>query len=566
MKRIALILILISLMIHPGFAGAEETFDFRTDTAAFCDKISELNFEISNAIMPSSRQSSRPVMVLFLTEEAPLDFTDAEFTPLSVVYGPKGFSALVCTNPEAAVEWLLKQSSVQYAEIDSEVSGCSEGEEEESLSFHSWGAESAGFGEYNQFARLYGSGSCKIAIIDSGTYRHSLIGAKLIVGGHDYIDNDDDSTNDLNGHGTRVAGIVADCTQGLPVYVYPIRVLDADANGKTSNVISAILEATNAHVNIINLSLATFTQSELLESAVRSAISSGIVVVAAAGNYACDAIEVTPACMTDTGIIVVGSAEADGSRSSFSNYGDSVDLYFYGRSISSCSRSDGYVTDSGTSMAAPHISALCAMMKLTHSSISASSMVSRMSASSDSSLSIPLAAAMVPKSTGFYITGYTMRVGDTLQLPSQAIPMTSQETIHYQSADNAVVNVADGLITASSVENTVITATCKGLADTFIPITVYEGGANVIRLPSGVRIIDDEAFYGIATDKVIIPSEVTSIGNQAFDGGSFGTITLPESVETIGENTFSGAVIICTVNSAAYTYAIEHQLQYVVAQ
>ena len=124
---------------------------------------------------------------------------------------------------------------------------------------------------------MYGSGSCKIAIIDSGTYRHSLIGARLIVGGHDYIDNDDDSTNDLNGHGTRVAGIVADCTQGLPVYVYPIRVLDADANGKTSNVISAILEATNAHVNIINLSLATFTQSELLESAVRSAISSGIV-------------------------------------------------------------------------------------------------------------------------------------------------------------------------------------------------------------------------------------------------------------------------------------------------
>ena len=67
MKRIALILILISLMIRPGFAGAEETFDFRTDTAAFCDKISELNFEISNAIMPSSRQSARPVMVLFLT-------------------------------------------------------------------------------------------------------------------------------------------------------------------------------------------------------------------------------------------------------------------------------------------------------------------------------------------------------------------------------------------------------------------------------------------------------------------------------------------------------------------
>lgn len=566
MKWTALIYIIIFLLVCPALAGAEETFDFRTDISAFCDKISELNYDISNAKTPNGMRTSRPVMVLFLTKKAPLDFTDAGFTPLSVVYGPKGFSALVCTTPEIAVEWLLQQGGVQYAEIDSEVSGCSEEEVEETLSFHSWGAESAGFGEYNRFARLYGSGLCKIAIIDSGTYRHSLIGSKLLVGGHDYIDNDDDSTNDLNGHGTRVAGIVADCTQGLPVYVYPIRVLDADANGKTSNVISAILEATDARVSIINLSLATFTQSELLESAVRDAISSGIVVVAAAGNYACDASEVTPACMTDAGIIVVGSADADGSRSSFSNYGSSVDLYFYGRNISSCSRSGGYVSDSGTSMAAPHISALCAMIRLTHSSISASSMVSRMSASSDSSLHIPLAAAMVPKSTGFYIAGYAMRIGDALQLPSQAFPMTSQETIHYQSTDNTVVSVVDGLITANSVGNTVITVTCKGFADTTFPITVYAGDTKLIRLPSGVQIIDNEAFYGITTDKVIISSGVTSIGDLAFDGGSIWEITLPASVEDIGENTFSGAVMVCPIDSPAYMYAIEHQLQYVVAQ
>ena len=159
-----------------------------------------------------------------------------------------------------------------------------------------------------------------------------------------------------------------------------------------------------------------------------------------------------------------------------------------------------------------------------------------------------------------------MRIGDTLQLPNQAFPVTSQETIHYQSTDNTVVSVADGLITANSVGNTAITVICKGFADTTIPITVYAGDTKLIHLPSGLQIIDDEAFYGLSTDKVIIPSGVTSIGDLAFDGGSIWEITLPASVEDIGENTFSGAVMICSIDSTAYTYAIEHQLQYVVAQ
>ncbi len=566
MKWISLIVIIGCLMIASVDAGAEETFDFRSDTHAFCNKIAELNYEIDKESKSSSKRSASPAMVLFLTKEAPIDFSDAEFTPLSIVYGPKGFSVLVCTNPEAAVDWLLENRSVRHAEIDSEVSGCSDETASELISFQSWGADRAGFGEYNLFAKKYGSGSCTIAVIDSGTYPHSLIGSKLLAGGHDYIDNDNDSTNDLNGHGTRVAGIIADCTQGLSVYVYPIRVLDADANGKTSNVISAILEATEAHVGLINISLATFTQSEILESAVRSAISSGIVVVAAAGNYACDASEVSPACMTDAGIIVVGCANEDGSRSSFSNYGASVDLYFYGRNISSCSRSDGYVTDSGTSMAAPHISALCAMMKLIYPSVSASSMISRMIYTSDSSLHIPSAVAMVPQSTGFYINSLSMRVGNSLQFPTQALPVTSQETIHYKTSDDTVVSIVDGLITASSTGNALITVTCKGFEDSNIPITVHDGSSHIIYVPLGVRTIEDEAFYGVSVDKVCMSSEVTSIGNFAFDGGSIWTVTLPTSVEYIGENTFSNAVIICQEGSAAYAYAIEHQLQHLVTQ
>lgn len=563
MKRISLLITIVTCLLLCFIAASgEEVIDYGSDAASFGAKISELNKELSYLNNTSGRRIVQPVMVLFLTHVVPLDFQNAGFTPLNVVYGPKGYSVLVCTDPDTALEWLLQQESVLYAEIDSEVSGCAEGEQFDNVSFHSWGAEASGFSNYNCFARQYGSGSCTIAVIDSGTYRHSLISPKLKIGGHDYIDNDDDSTNDLNGHGTRVAGIIADCTQELPVYIYPIRVLDADANGKTSNVICAILEAIDAHVSIINLSLATFTHSELLENAVRNAISSDIVVVAAAGNYACDASEVSPACMTDAGIIVVGSAEADGSRSSFSNYGSSVDLYFYGRNITSCSRSGGYVSDSGTSMAAPHISALSAMIKLTHPSISTGDIVSRIKRTSDAALCIPIANNMVPQSLGFHIEHASIRVGDTITLPAQAKPNTAQEMIDYAILDDGVVDIVDGRLIARSPGTTQIIASCKGFEDTPITITVLDGAATEIKLPSGLREISDETFQGIVADSVIIQAETQAIDNNAFDGGSIRFIVIPDSVKNIGENMFSGAVVICSDGSTAQHFAIEHQLQY----
>lgn len=547
-------------------AAAEEGFDFRTDTLAFCGKIAELNYEISNAVRTNDPNSAFPAMVLFLTREVPLDFEAADFEPLSVVYGPRGFSALTCTDPMAAVAWLQQQECVVHAEIDSEVKSCSDGDEDMSISFQSWAAQSAGFGEYNHFAKQWGTGSCTVAVIDSGVYRHSLINPKILSLGHDYIDNDDDPTNDLHGHGTRVAGIVADCTRELPVYIFPIRVLDADASGRTSNVISAVLEATDAHVSVINLSLSTFTESEMLETAIRNAISSGIIVVAAAGNYACDASEVTPACMMDAGIIVVGSAETDGSRSSFSNYGASVDLYFYGRNIVSCSRSGGYVSDTGTSMAAPHISAMCAMIRIVHTSISAGNIVSRIQHSYGDGIAVPNAANMVPKSLGFHLETVSIRKGKTLPLPAGAYPDTSQEAIGYSVSDPSVADVRDGVLETYREGETEIVASCMGFDDLVIHIAVLEGETAELTLPSDLLSIEDEAFLGIRADHVAIPQGVLSIGDRAFGDGRLWFITVPDSVTAIGSNDFSNAVIWCKRDSLAYEYALEHQLQYIICE
>lgn len=559
-----LVLLLLLCVCSVSIAEVPLTFDYRNDTQSFCDKVAELNAEADIIALAKEPQGFQNTLVLFQTTVVPLSFEEADFEPLSIVYGPRGFSVLLCTKPEAAMTWLLKQDGVLYAEIDSEVSGCSYENADTSISFQSWGAESAGFGDYINYAKNWGSGICTIAVIDSGVYQHDLINSKIRVLGHDYIDNDNDPTNDLNGHGTRVAGIVADCTRELPVYIYPIRVLDADASGKTSNVISAVLEATDARVTIINLSLSTFSQSELLESAIRSANSAGIIVVVAAGNYACDASEVTPACMPDSGVIVVGSAEADGSRSSFSNYGASVDLYFYGRNISCCSRTGGYVSDTGTSMAAPHISAICAMMKLMHPSISAEAIVSRINSTYSEKLYVLNATAMIPRSLGFDIHDVSLRVNDTLPLPVLAKPTTSQETIQYSVTDPNVITVADGVITAKAAGSAEVFVACKGFEDSVIPVTVYDGSSCIFQLPSGLLIIENGAFQGIYTDRIVIPEGMQSIGKQAFDGGKVWYISIPASVGTIEDNNFSGAVILCQSNSPAYEYVMENQLQYII--
>lgn len=553
---------LVAFTLCPQVSLADEIFDFRGDIGAYCKKIAELNHEAESPLHAQSRGEDEHELVMFKTSVVPLDFNSAEFDSTCIVYGPNGFSVLICDDSVQAVEWLLEQDGVLYAEVDTTISACNTEDETSSVTYQSWAASSMGFADYSVYAGQYGSGSATIAVIDSGVYRHSLINPKIKSGGYDYVDNDIDPTNDLNGHGTRVAGIVADCTRGLPVYIYPIRVLDADASGKTSNVVSAVLEATEANVDVINLSLSTFSQSEMLEDAIRNAVASGTTVIVAAGNYSCDASEVTPANMRDVGVIVVGSADADGSRSSFSNYGTSVDVYAYGRGIVSCSRSGGYVTDSGTSMAAPHVSALCAMMELIHPSLSPYSMETRIKNAASGSIRIPSAAAMVPQQLGFSLSSIRMYPGAQLRLPLMAMPATAQEAISYQSDDPTVAEIVDGVLIAEAVGETQISVDCKGFEEIVFAIEVVEACTGKVALPVNVTVIESEAFLGMRTHSVILGPKVQSVGDSAFDSGEISCIELPATVTEIGNNDFSGAVIICSEGSFAQEYAIDHGLQY----
>lgn len=171
-------------------------------------------------------------------------------------------------------------------------------------------------------------------------------------------------TEDCNGHGTHVAGTAAGATYGIApsATVVPVRVLDCNGSGTLSGVIAGIDWAINDHTTtpaVLNMSLGGGA-SGILDAAVQRAVDDGITVVVAAGNSAADACLSSPAAAPNA--ITVGSTSTSDSRSSFSNFGDCVDVFAPGSAIKSAWHTGTAATStiSGTSMASPHVAGVAA--------------------------------------------------------------------------------------------------------------------------------------------------------------------------------------------------------------
>jgi subtilisin family serine protease len=181
---------------------------------------------------------------------------------------------------------------------------------------------------------------------------------------------------DPHGHGTHVAGIITSNGIGIKsvapmASIMPVRVLSALGTGDMSDVACGIIYAADHGAKVINLSLSSSSDSAALRATVSYAVSQGVLVVAAAGNGGPTAPPSYPAAYPD--VIGVGAINQNSMIASFSNVGDYVDVVAPGVGIWStcsspstvCTTSDGdpnYESLSGTSMAAPFVSGLAALI------------------------------------------------------------------------------------------------------------------------------------------------------------------------------------------------------------
>ncbi|WP_196140293.1 S8 family serine peptidase [Aliikangiella sp. G2MR2-5] len=212
----------------------------------------------------------------------------------------------------------------------------------------------------SQYTYNTNASNVNVYVIDTGVNSNSDFGGR-VYNGYDFVDNDSNSS-DCQGHGTHVAGTIASNTYGVAkgAKVYGVRVLNCQGSGSFSGIIDGIEWVANNHTKpaVANMSLGGSASSSI-DDATTSLVNSGVVTVVAAGNDNSDACNYSPA-RTPSAITVGSTAQGD-SRSSFSNYGNCVDLFAPGSDITSTSQSGGSTTMSGTSMASPHVAGIAAL-------------------------------------------------------------------------------------------------------------------------------------------------------------------------------------------------------------
>lgn len=213
-----------------------------------------------------------------------------------------------------------------------------------------------------------------VAVIDTGINRsHSMFSGRTISSSsRNFVGNAAD-LSDIRGHGSHVAGIIADATPSQ-VDLMILKVYDANGNSSSAIVQAALLYAVKNGADVVNISLGqtdyNSSQQDWLASEIDAAWDKGVPVVCAAGNSRKNVSTCYPACNAKT--IAVSAIDKNGQfASSFnqtegSNYGNGIDFAAPGVGIDSASNRNDYELDakSGTSMAAPYVSAAAAYVKL----------------------------------------------------------------------------------------------------------------------------------------------------------------------------------------------------------
>lgn len=303
------------------------------------------------------------------------------------------------TEKRAAAE-LAQQSAVEYAEPNYIARALAQPLPNDPLYAEQWNLRGApGSINVEPVWQKTTGFSAVVAIVDSGVayenYTDRVTGvtymrAPDLAGvtfsrGWDFV-NDDAHANDDYGHGTHIAGTIAQRTgNGIGAAgiaprarIIPVKVLDHTGYGTYADIADGIRYAADRGAKVINVSLGGSEPSQYLEEAVAYAHTKGSLVVAATGNNG-SGRALYPAAY-DSYVLAVGATDYDAKITSYSNRGSSVDLVAPGGDLSADrnkdGKPDGIVQETfqgaatsfapyrfqGTSMAAAHVSGVAALL------------------------------------------------------------------------------------------------------------------------------------------------------------------------------------------------------------
>jgi serine protease len=224
------------------------------------------------------------------------------------------------------------------------------------------------------WTRTKGSG-VTVAVIDTGITRVRDLNETKFVKGYDFVNDREEATDD-NGHGTHVAGTIAQSTNNkygvagvaYEVNLMPLKVLAAHGGGTIADIAEAIKFAADHGADVINMSLGGGGESHLMKEAIEYAYKKGVVIIAAAGNESTNGSSYPARYPHVVGVSAFGP---NGEKASYSNFGAGVDISAPGGSeggtiLQETIDENGqgvFLGLQGTSMAAPHVAGVAALVK-----------------------------------------------------------------------------------------------------------------------------------------------------------------------------------------------------------
>lgn len=264
----------------------------------------------------------------------------------------------------AQLQALAQRPQVETVEEDFEVTTCGfpcpVTSEQQAVP---WGVER--IGAPAAWRKTTGAG-VKVAVLDTGV-DSSHPDLRNNVAGKINIRFSGLPVGDGHGHGTHVAGIIAAANNDFGVVgvapevkIYAVKVMNRFGRGQVSDIVNGLEWALKNQMQIVNLSLGTPQASTALKKAVEACLQEGMLLVAAAGNEGSEGKVLYPARYP--GVISVTATTQQDTLADFSSRGPEVTVTAPGHEILSTYPGGRYRAMSGTSMAAPHVSGVLALI------------------------------------------------------------------------------------------------------------------------------------------------------------------------------------------------------------
>lgn len=369
LKKIMLIIIAFTIIIGSGIFIRRTLFRSKYERLNNISKLSDEFMDNYFEEVGEASDDEKENMLIVTSERKIKD----SYGATKIIEAPNNQYILQYSSEEE------KKSALEKFKDDNKIESVEENIVYTSLDteYNSWGIQKMSLDYAMDYANVYSENMqpVTVAIIDTGCDMtlFNKYYAGRIEGFYNILAESDTTMLDENGHGTHIAGTIAEGTPSN-VKIFPVKT-SSDGRHYNTDIVAAInYVVRNKKADVINMSLGSYYKSEAIEQAIYSANKENIICVAAAGNENTDK-KSYPAAFDTT--ISIASVDSNLQRSSFSNYGSEITFAAPGTDVKSIMGKDAQIsiikgnpdgdddheTISGTSMATPHAVSAVALLK-----------------------------------------------------------------------------------------------------------------------------------------------------------------------------------------------------------